>query len=439
MATPVMMPRQGQSVESCLFSTWHVSKGAEVKKGDLLFSYETDKAAFDGESPADGTLLETFAAPGDVIPVLENIAVIGIPGDNIDEFRPGGVSTEEDENIHKDTAGGKIEEAGVKSSAAAMKPDDRIRISPRARKTAAELKVPPGGIPASGPEGRILQRDILKKAAGMAKATPLARSIAYSERIDLPVEGSGQRGKITSADLKGNRASRTDADYEEKPLSNVRRIIAQKMHESLRTTAQLTLHASADARKIMELRKRYKSESEISGSANVTLNDLVCFAVIKALANHPGMNAHFTGDAIRIFKSVHLGFAVDTTRGLVVPTVRNADRLDLMTLSVTLKELAARSQAGDIDPGLLTGATFTVTNLGALGVEMFTPVLNPPQVGILGINTIRYEPADIGDGVIGFIPKIGLSLTFDHRAVDGAPAALFLRETINMISEFNIH
>ena len=435
MATPVIMPRQGQSVETCLFSTWHVEKGARVKQGDLLFSYETDKAAFDAESPADGVVLEVFAAAGDVIPVLENIAVIGEPGEKIDEFIPGKAAETKETRREQDQV--KQEILSENNIPEATAPDSKkISISPRARKAAADLKISIKGIRGTGPDGRIIEQDILARARELPRATPLAKSIAYSDQLEMPVSGSGKAGKITSADLRGQNIS-GNGEFEEKPLSNVRKIIAAKMHESLQNTAQLTLHSGADARRIMAARKEFKAAAN-SGAINITLNDMVCFAVAKALAKHPDINAYFTGKSIKYFHTVHLGFAVDTPRGLMVPTVRNADKLSLEKLSVSLKELATQAQQGNIDPELLTGATFTITNLGSLGVEMFTPVLNPPQVGILGINTIKYEPADIG-GVMGFIPKIGLSLTFDHRAIDGAPAAVFLQEAVKQISEFKTH
>jgi pyruvate dehydrogenase E2 component (dihydrolipoamide acetyltransferase) len=431
MAVPVIMPRQGQSVETCLFSAWHVKKGDQVTKGDLLFSYETDKAAFDAEAPADGVVLETFASPGDVIPVLENIAVIGNPGESIDEFKPGRIPDAAAVNSPIMTES-THEENIIKEIPSAI---GEIRISPRAKKAAAGLRISVKGIKGSGPEGRIIEQDILNRAKEIPRATPLARSIAYSDQLDLPASGSGKDGKIISSDLKEKHAESLNSEFEEKPLTNVRRIIAQKMHESLQQTAQLTLHSSADARRILDLRKTFKSAAEKTGGVNITLNDLVCFAIVKALKKSPGINAHFLGNAIRYYHPVHLGFAVDTPRGLIVPTLQNADRLPLEKFASSLKELALRAQQGNIDPELLSGATFTVTNLGSLGVEMFTPVLNPPQVGIMGINAIRYQPDDIG-GIIGFIPKIGLSLTFDHRAIDGAPAAVFLQETVKQILDF---
>jgi pyruvate dehydrogenase E2 component (dihydrolipoamide acetyltransferase) len=210
------------------------------------------------------------------------------------------------------------------------------------------------------------------------------------------------------------------------------------MYESLANTAQLTLHTSADARAMLAHRKQLKAKQKEGYGYNITINDMVSYAAVRALLQHPDLNAHFMGDSMRRFSNVHLGFAVDTPRGLMVPTVKNANRLTIEGLSATVKELATACQSGSIDPELMKGATFTLTNLGAYGIEMFTPVLNPPQTGILGINTIAPQPADLGDGVFGFVPRIGLSLTFDHRAVDGAPAAAFLQTLTKEIEELSL-
>jgi pyruvate dehydrogenase E2 component (dihydrolipoamide acetyltransferase) len=438
MATTVIMPRQGQSVESCLFSSWHVAKGMKIKKGDLLFSYETDKAAFDAESPADGVLLETFVVPGEVIPVLQSIAIIGEPGESIGSFFPG--KTETTTPVKTGEAVNDSPEKSLDDSAipAEQGPADKSHISPRARKAAQNLMVNYKGIKGSGPEGRIIEKDIIQKAKEQPKATPLARAIAYADQLNLPDGGSGAGGKIISQDLKDIAGIHNVPEYEEKPVPNIRRIIARNMHASLQNTAQLTLHTSADARGILELRRKFKKASEEQGKTNITINDLVCYSVVQSLKKHKNLNAHFLGETARYFNLVHLGFAVDAPRGLMVPTLRNAGNLNLEQMASGLKDLAARAQKGDIDPELLTGATFTVTNLGALGIEMFTPVLNPPQVGILGINSIQYKPADIGQGVMGFIPVIGLSLTFDHRAVDGAPAAVFLKDVADQIKNLEI-
>jgi pyruvate dehydrogenase E2 component (dihydrolipoamide acetyltransferase) len=213
------------------------------------------------------------------------------------------------------------------------------------------------------------------------------------------------------------------------------------MHNSLQNSAQLTHHLSADARRILEYRKKIKEDIARGGKRpDITLNDMICWCVIKALGRFPEANSHFLDDRIRTFKHVHLGLAVDTSRGLIVPSVKNADLMNLETLSEKLKSAAEACKSGNIDPELLksTAASFTVSNLGNYGVEMFTPVINLPQVAILGVCTIVNRPYDIGNGIIGFVPFIGRSLTYDHRAIDGGPATLFLREIKNQIENFTV-
>jgi pyruvate dehydrogenase E2 component (dihydrolipoamide acetyltransferase) len=195
---------------------------------------------------------------------------------------------------------------------------------------------------------------------------------------------------------------------------------------------------SADVRKLLSLRSKVKAEMEKGSVPNITLNDMVCFSVIRALEKFPELNSHFLGESIRTFRKINLGLAVDTPRGLMVPSIQNADELSLKGLSLRLREVAEQCRKGNVNPELLaaTSASFTISNLGNYGVEMFTPVINLPQVAILGVNTILYRPADLGEGVFGFIPVIGLSLTYDHRAVDGGPATLFLREIRDQIENF---
>ena len=221
----------------------------------------------------------------------------------------------------------------------------------------------------------------------------------------------------------------------------MRKIIAKAMHASLQNSAQLTHHLSADARRIMELRKTAKKAVEEGRLAtNITLNDLVCFAVIKALKQFPNVNSHFLGDSVRLFKKVHLALAVDTERGLMVPVVKNADDMTIITLAEQLKQIATACRKGSIDPDLLSSeaASFTVSNLGNYGVEMFTPVINLPQSAILGVNTIVPRPKDIGGGVYAFVPHIGLSLTYDHRALDGGEATRFLKQIAIEIENLEI-
>jgi len=302
-------------------------------------------------------------------------------------------------------------------------------ISPRARRLAEKLGIPVGRISGSGPNGRIIERDVLEASAGLASMTPLARKVAGESGQTVPVRGTGAGGRVTASDILSSAGKEAD-EVEIRKTSNIRKIIAQKMHDSLQNSAQLTHHTSADARRLLELRKKYKENFEKTGTGNITINDLVCLAVIRALKKHPIANSHFLGDTIRLFKKVHLGIAVDTERGLMVPAVKNADDLTIHQLADQLKSVAESCKKGNINPELLSSeaASFSVSNLGSYGVELFTPVINLPQVAILGVNTIISRPADLGNGVFGFVPYIGLSLTYDHRALDGAPASALLRD-----------
>lgn len=434
MAEAVIMPRQGQSVESCIFSEWFVNKGDKISKGDLLFAYETDKASFEQEALVDGILLETFADEGDEIPVLETIAVIGAEGESVDSFCPGGesnVEVIEQKEINPVSEGAKVQD--VTSQTSKTDAMTNVGISPRAKSLAEKERLAYSNVQGTGPENRIIERDIRSAVELQPKATPLAKAIAAKENIALPTNGSGVGGKVLASDVKQMPSVTLTDDFADKKLPNIRKIISQNMYESLANTAQLTLHTSADARKMLAIRKEVKAKMADGYVYNITINDMVSIATIRALVKNPEINIHFMGDYIRSFSNVHLGFAVDTPRGLMVPTIQSANHLTIEGLSSKIKELAASCQSGSIDPELFKGATFTMTNLGGFGIEMFTPVLNPPQAGILGVNTITQQAAQLEGGGFGFIPKIGLSLTFDHRALDGAPAARFLQDIVSEI------
>jgi pyruvate dehydrogenase E2 component (dihydrolipoamide acetyltransferase) len=442
MATPVIMPRQGQSVETCIIAQWFKKKGDKVNKGDILLSYETDKAAFELESPDSGTILETFYREGEEVGVLSNIAVIGQPGESTDEFSPGS-SIKAPELTSEIKGSGKtapkIHDSKVESPEPVIEPGTtEIKISPRARALAERMRVQISKVRGTGPGGRIVEKDI-EAAAYELMTTSLASEIIEKEGMVTGTEPTGPGGRFRAADLKERGRDQQD-EFTISKISNIRRIIAENMHASIQNSAQLTHHLSADVRKLLEYRKIFKSGRSEKYGENITINDMVCFAVIKALKIKPQINSHFLDDSMKTFKKVHLGIAVDTDRGLMVPSLRNADDMSLAELSAGLKSLADKCRKGSIDPELLasTSATFTISNLGSYGIEMFTPVLNLPQAGILGVNTIIYRPVDPGDGVISFIPVIGLSLTYDHRAIDGAPASGFLREIKQQIENLEL-
>lgn len=421
MATVVIMPRQGQSVETCILGQWYKKPGDEVKAGDLLFSYETDKAAFDEEAKADGVLLARYFEEGDEVEVLAAVAVIGEPGEVVEELPGTGLKTFGEA---EEEPAAKIIEFAVEPE---PQPDDRIRISPLARNMAVRLGVNYTTIQGSGPQGRIIARDIEAAAGTKVAAVPVQKPAA--EKIPASVKLAPE---IAAAPIETDRGD----GYVLKPLSNMRKLIAKAMHQSLQNSAQLTHHLSADARRLLAARKKYKNDFETGMVAeNVTINDLVCYAVVRALKKFPQVNSHFLGEQVKYFKKVNLGLAVDTDRGLMVPALAGADDLSVTGLSNRLRSLSESCRKGNVNPDLLSpeAASFTVSNLGNYGVEIFTPVINLPQTAILGVCAITPRPRDIGDGVYAIVPVIGLSLTYDHRALDGGEATRFLAEVAREI------
>ncbi len=444
MAVVVILPKQGQSVESCIITEIKKKKGDTVKKGEVLFAYETDKASFEEESPIDGVVLESFYNENDEVPVLLDMMVIGQPGDEyaglLSRDAASQISTPDVAAVIVEAKPTVVETQNTKPETQNTKLETSF-ISPRAKVLAAKEAVDASQLAGSGPAGRVIEKDVLSAVESRGKLTPLAKAVAVAEGVQPQGAGTGLAGTVKSTDLLPPVNTVYGLDYEDKKLSNMRKIIAKSMHASLQNSAQLTHHLGADARKIQSLRKKAKKAFEAGTlSANLTINDFVCFAVIKALKKFPNVNSHFTGDAMRLFSKVHLGLAVDTERGLMVPAVRNADDLSILGLSNQMKEVANNCKKGAIAPELLAAeaATFTVSNLGAYGVEMFTPVINLPQAAILGVNTIVPRPKDLGDGVYGFVPYIGLSLTYDHRALDGGEATRFLKQIAIEIETLDI-
>lgn len=418
MAEVVIMPKQGQSVESCILGQWFKDVGEEVNVGDLLFSYETDKASFEEEAKVSGILLATFFDEGDEIPVLANVAVIGKQGESIEGFRPRAESITDTAPVQEAIdESPKVFEFEVEETETGA----RIRISPLARNMADKMGVDIQTIKGTGPHGRIIARDI----ETASKSVPVEKPVFVA-----PVAKAAPTVVLGKGD-----------DYEIKAIPNIRKLIANAMLQSLQNSAQLTHHMSADARQIQRLRKKFKKQLETGEiKENITINDLVCFAVIRALEIYPQVNTHFLGDKMKWFNKVHLGLAVDTDRGLMVPALKNASDLSITGLSSQLKQLSTSARNGNINPDLLNPAeaTFTVSNLGNYGVEMFTPVINLPQTAILGVCTIVPCPKELEDGVYGFVPMMGLSLTYDHQALDGGEATRFLAEIKNQIENLSL-
>lgn len=426
MATVVIMPRQGQSVESCIITSWAKKVGDEVKAGDVIFSYETDKSSFDETTEAEGVMLAEFYGEGDEVPCLENVCVIGAPGEDISQYTKGGAAPEAPKAEAEAPKEEKKAQEAVKEEAPevpAKEEGGRVFASPRAKALAEKAGVDYRLASPTGAEGRIIERDIealLDK--GVQAAEPEKKEVKAEAAPAEKAEAPKAEEAVEFTDVK---------------LSNVRKVIARSMHDSLANSAQLTLNMSFDATEIQAFRAAVKANGEAMGLANITLNDVVTYAAAKTLKEFPELNAHFLDDKIRLFKEVHMGVAVDTERGLLVPTVANASKMSLNEFSKAAKDLINEAKGGHINPDKLAGGTFTVTNLGSFGIESFTPVINPPQVAILGVCGITTQVKASKDGSLKAYPAMGLSLTIDHRAVDGAPGAKFLKALCTNLEHFN--
>jgi pyruvate dehydrogenase E2 component (dihydrolipoamide acetyltransferase) len=393
MATPVEVPKLGNSVEECIIGRWVKHPGEAVAAGDVVAEIETDKTTFEVTAPVDGKLLATFFEEGAVVPVFTNFFVVGDAGENADAFRPGAARVE-------------ATPAGVATPAAVVS-TVKAPLGDRATATAGTSAAKP--VTAAAPI-----------VNGGARMSPRARRFAdVHDFHPQAIVGSGPGGRILEEDVRKL--------YEARPRgtkrSHLRDTIARRMRESLATTAQYTMNSSADAAGLLVMRARLKASA---GTADVNINHLVTFCAIRALIEIPSLNAEFIDGKIQEHAKVHLGFACDIPKGLLVPVIRDAHAMSLPVLAARMRELADRAVAGTIAVDDLTGATFTISNLGNLGIESFTPLLNPPQVAILGVNAIQLK-AVRREGRVEFIDSIGLSLTCDHQAIDGAPGARFLQ------------
>jgi pyruvate dehydrogenase E2 component (dihydrolipoamide acetyltransferase) len=433
MAVPVIMPQRGNAATSYVIAAWKKRVGDIVRKGDVLAEVETDKAIVEVESPADGTLLALFYQAGEEAATLSQIAAIGAPGEDISALGSGAASVPQGIAAAQ-PAPDRAESTA--SPAAAGK-----AVSPRARAAAqsAGLDLTGVRITGSGPEGRIIERDI---RAALAARPPMTRlAAAQPEAGQAPVSGTGIGGRVTSRDLSAARQTQTAAvvtsDVTVVPLRGARRVTAERMLASLQTTAQLTMTLPADARALKAMRARLKASPEALGLRDISINDLVMAAVARTLGEFPAVNALLLPDGIHQHTQVALGFAVDTPRGLLVPVIRDAHTRSLKALSAEAKRLAALAQEGRLAPEQMADGTFTVSNLGSFGIETFTPVLNPPQVAILGVGAIHLKAVEAGDGV-AHLPHIMLSLTIDHQALDGAPAARFLAALAERIAHIDL-
>lgn len=463
MVTEVILPKLGQTMEQGTIIEWLKEEGDEVKRGEVIFTTESDKATLEVEAPTKGYLRKILVPAGETVPVLTAVALMTR---TLDEDLSG-----YEGQFQVPGSRSQVAEAAMPASAEteAVKPEtlehsaDRIFASPRARKLAREEDVDLSQVSGTGPNGRIVERDVVAYLDSLPKATPVARRLAEQAGVDLRVvEGTGPDGRITKEDVEraieqpqvpettALAAPAPETAQPEtlkpetlkpetlEPISGVRAVVAQHMSESHQATAPVTLTTEADATEFVDLRERLKASLADELGFNLGYNDLLIKLVARALREFPYMNARLEGDlatgAIRHLARVNVALAVDAERGLLVPVVRDADRKGLVEVAREVRRLVERARSGTALPDELTGSTFTITNLGVYEIDAFTPIINLPETAILGVGRIKARPAVV-DGELRVRQTMWLSLTFDHRLVDGAPAARFLQRIKQLVEE----
>lgn len=403
MATAIIMPKMGMGMSEGTVVEWLKNKGDEVKKGESVVVISSDKIEKDIEAPDDGVLIDIEAETDDVIPVGEAIGYVGAAGEAVASKRK-----ESTGNVEEPRAAGTFPAAAAKPSV--MPGRVKIRVSPAARQLAKGSDIDINQVTGTGPHGRITKADILKAIAVRDEEKK------KTQRAEIPLQQAE-----TSASPTGNPGLR------KKTVSGMRKVIADRMYASLQQTAQLTIQMTADVTDLLVFQKRARAVYPVDDGVRLTITDFIAKATVAALLKHKPLNSTYSENTITIFDSVHLGVAVALEEGLVVPVVRHAENDSLSALSKKIGTLSRKARDKKIETNEMKGSTFSITSLGTYGVEFFTPVLNPPEVGILGVGTISERPVFVGDE-IGRRSLLPLSLTFDHRAVDGAPAAAFLSE-----------
>lgn len=450
MPTEIYMMKLGMTMTEGTVAEWHIPDGGEVKLGEDLYRLETEKVEMEVEAEAAGIVrhlvpAETTVDPGDVVGWIyaanEEIPDV-LPG------APSGGATAAPAEAEPATA------AAEAPAATARAEGERVPASPAARRLAKELGVDLATVTATGPRGRVTEDDVRTAhaaaavapaaapaaAAGTpAPASPLARKRAEALGVDLStVAGTGPGGRITKEDVEAAAAGGAPAaapaaaaaapaaarDDEVMAVRGMRKVIAERMYASLQETAQLTMDMDVAMDDCVKLRGQLIEEWSDDG-VRPSYTDIVMKAAAKALRDHPRMNAQFLGTEMNLRGEVHVGMAVALDEGLVVPVVRNVDQIDLKAIALESSRLAGLAREGKLGLDDMAGGTFTVSTLGMFGVDSFTPILNPPEVGILGVNRLRDDVRWEGERPVRQ-KAMTLSLTWDHRALDGAPAAQFL-------------
>lgn len=476
MATQVIMPKLGLTMTKGKVVKWLVAEGAEVAKGQPIVEITTEKIANVVEAPADGLLRKVIVPPGATVPVLAPLAIVGAAGEDIADLVArataavnASVSATPPAGAVPTAAPAPVPVPVVRGAPAPEARTEGAKASPKAARLAEEAGLDLSAVVGSGPGGRILVEDVEKAIAARdavpagppdaappdaarVKASPAARRLAGEKGIDLgTIQGTGPEGRILSEDVERAAAARVaggrapqlpappgtpPADRPASgPADEVRLTIAGRMMDSLHGTAQLTITRAVNAGELVRLRQALLPRIERERGVRLTYTDLVVRAAALALREHPWVNVSFDGVNIIVHQEINIGVAVDLDRGgLIVPVLRGADRLGLADIAAGVRDLVDRARRGALTADDVTGGTFTVSNPGMLGVDAFTPIINPPESAILGVGRIVNRPVVAGGQVVPGQEMV-LSLTHDHRVIDGGPAARFLAGIARYLEE----
>ncbi|SEO44282.1 pyruvate dehydrogenase E2 component (dihydrolipoamide acetyltransferase) [Halogranum amylolyticum] len=445
----VKMPKLGMEMKSGTITKWVVDEGESVEKGDTLAEIESEKTAAEIEAREDGVLRRRYLDEGDA---TEPGGVLGIVAAADEEIaaleaevgESGAVETEAEEPAQASTQAASSERSSSVTRRSDSGSSGDVKASPRARQRADDLDVDLVTVEGTGPQGSITEQDVVAAAEGVGdsvstsdvRASPRAKKRAEDLGVDLTsVEGTGPQGSVTEEDVEtaaeSGEASGAAGRTTERPLSGMRRTIADRLGQSYREAVHVTEHRTADAEAVLAA----ADAASETFSADVSVTDVLLRALSAALTDHPEFNATFEDDVHRLHEDHNLCVAVDVEAGLIAPVVRNVGPDHVVDIAEKRAEVTERALSGDYTMDDLSGGTFTVTNLGVLGVESFDPVINPPQVAILGVNAISERPTRGDDGSVVFRRALPLDLSFDHRIVDGADAARFLDTLVDNLED----
>ena len=427
MAAELLMPKLGMTMEEGTIVKWFKQVGEQVIEGEIILEILTDKVNMEVESPATGQVLTLLAAEGDIVEVNKAIAYIGKAGEKV-ATDVTAIVAQANQSVATQVA---VPFTTTVQSGAGI--GGKVKASPAAKRVGREEGIDLHMVTPTGPGGRIVEQDVKNY-----KASPLAQKIAQDKGVDLTnIVGTGIGGKIMKDDVHNAMAAKVGkkAQGNIKPLSGLRKIIADNMIGAWRAP-HVTHNMEVDMSGIVALRKMISPGMEKRAGVKPSYNDLIIKVVGKALREYQQtINARLYPEGLEICDEVNVGMAVALPNGLIVPVVKNADMLSIEQIAKATKDLATRARTGKLSPDEMSGGTFTVTNLGMYGIDTFTPIVNSPEVCILGVGQLQ-DKAVVKDGAIVIEPRMSLSLSFDHRAVDGAQAAEFLRRVKQLLEDY---